>query len=144
MNKIILQLKDSSLEPTNPRAPPKDMRKMMGILQLCSPTAQERHVDKRRPLNKYNTTPHPVIPQSRGERNGKYDFTLKSSISQGGVGCLPTIKHIEKTKKVAEKHAAPPEPSRASQSHGKDDGNTALFRSPTAQERPRGQEQKTV
>ena len=72
----------------------------------------------------------------------KYDFTVKSSISQGGVGCLPTRKYIEKTKKVAEKHTAPPEPSRASQSHGKDDGNTALFRSPTAQERPRGQEQK--
>ena len=72
MNKIILQLKDSSLRVGNqqdPRAPPKDMGKMMGILQLCSPTAQERHVDKRRPLNKYNTTPHPVIPQSRGERN---------------------------------------------------------------------------
>ena len=51
----------------------------MGILQLCSPTAQERHVDK------YNTTPHPVIPQSRGERNGKYNFTLKSSTSQGSV-----------------------------------------------------------
>jgi hypothetical protein len=37
----------------------------------------------------------------------------------------PDEKYIEKTKKVAEKHAAPPEPSRASQSHGKDDGNTA-------------------
>ena len=75
---------------------------MMGILQLCSPTAQERPVDKRRPLNKYNTTPHPVIPQSRGERNGKYDFTLKSFISQGGVGCLPMGKYIEKAKKAAE------------------------------------------
>ena len=44
---------------------------------------------------------------------------------------------------MAEQHTAPPKPSRASQRHGKDDGNTALSRSPTAQERPRGQEQKT-
>ena len=65
-------------------------------------------------------------------------------LTGGGVGCLPTRKCIEKTKKMAEKHTAPPKPSRASQRHGKDDGNTALFRSPTAQERPRGQEQKTV
>jgi hypothetical protein len=74
----------------------------------------------------------------------KYDFTVKSSISQKGVGCLSTRKYIEKTKKVAEQHTAPPKPSRAFQRHGKDDGNTALFRSPTAQERPRGQEQKTL
>jgi hypothetical protein len=38
----------------------------------------------------------------------------------------------------------PPKPSRASQRHGKDDGNTAQFCSTTAQERPRGQEQKTL
>jgi hypothetical protein len=63
----------------------------------------------------------------------KYDFTVKPSISQGGVGCLPTRKYIEKTKKEAEKHTAPSEPSRASQRDGKDDGSTALFRSPTAQ-----------
>jgi hypothetical protein len=52
--------------------------------------------------------------------------------------------HRKDEKKAAEKHTAPPEPSRASQSHGKDDGNTALFRSPTAQERPRGHEQKKL
>ncbi len=74
----------------------------------------------------------------------KYDFSVKSSISQEGVGYLPMRKYIEKTKQVAEKHTAPPKPSRASQKHGKDDGNTALFRSPTTQERPRGQEQKTL
>ncbi len=38
--------------------------------KLCSSTAQERHVDKIRLLNKHNTTPHTVIPQSRGEWNG--------------------------------------------------------------------------
>ena len=63
---------------------------------------------------------------------------------KGGCWMSSDKKYIEKTKKMAEKHTAPPKPSRASQRHGKDDGNTALFRSPTAQERPRGQEQKTV
>ena len=45
MNKIILQLKDSSLRVgglTNPRAPPKDMRKMMGILQNCAAPRRRR------------------------------------------------------------------------------------------------------
>ena len=62
----------------------------------------------------------------------------------GGCWMSSDVKMHRKDEKDGRTAYSPPKPSRASQSHGKDDGNTALFRSPTAQERPRGQEQKTL
>ncbi len=49
---------------------PKTEKNDGNTAKFCSPTAQERLMDKIRPRNKHNTTPHTVIPQSRGEWNG--------------------------------------------------------------------------